>query len=195
MTHRTKWLTWITGFLYSSWILHKVQLRVLVEWIMDAEVSARIGAGYGERSPARVTHRNGYRPRAWDTRVGTMDLRIPKLREGSYFRWLWSSRPTWRACPQGGWTTWSRLWDARASQRARCHASAPTSTRVVDSFLDMPLDGGPYRYLWLDALTQRVRETGRIVNVSVVVATAVNADGRRCGESLDAYATIMQTWY
>ena len=66
---------------------------------------------------------------------------------------------------------------------------------MVDSFLDMPLDGGPYRYLWLDALTQRVRETGRIVNVSVVVATAVNADGRRCGESLDAYATIMQTWY
>ena len=60
-------------------------LRVLVEGIMDAEVSSRIGAGYGERSPERVTQRNGYRSRAWDTRVGTMDLHIPKLREGSYF--------------------------------------------------------------------------------------------------------------
>ena len=52
---------------------------------MDAEVSSRIGAEYGERSPERVTQRNGYRSRAWDTRVGTMDLHIPKLREGSYF--------------------------------------------------------------------------------------------------------------
>ena len=60
-------------------------LRVLVEGIMDAEVSARTGAEYGERSPERVTQRHGYRPRAWDTRVGTMDLHIPKLREGSYF--------------------------------------------------------------------------------------------------------------
>ena len=57
-------------------------LRILVEGIMDAEVSARIGAEYGERSPERVTQRNGYRSRAWDTRVGTMELRIPKLREG-----------------------------------------------------------------------------------------------------------------
>ena len=60
-------------------------LRVLVEGIMDAEVSGRIGAEYGERSPERVTQRNGYRSRAWDTRVGTMELHIPKLREGSYF--------------------------------------------------------------------------------------------------------------
>ena len=60
-------------------------LRVLVEGIMDAEVSSRIGAEYGKRSPERVTQRNGYRSRAWDTRVGTMDLHIPKLREGSYF--------------------------------------------------------------------------------------------------------------
>ena len=58
---------------------------MLVEGIMDAEVSSRIGAEYGERSPERVTQRNGYRSRAWDTRVGTMDLHIPKLREGSYF--------------------------------------------------------------------------------------------------------------
>ena len=65
-------------------------LRVLVEGIMDAEVSSRIGAEYGERSPERVTQRNGYRSRAWDTRVGTMELHIPKLREGSYFPACWS---------------------------------------------------------------------------------------------------------
>lgn len=59
-------------------------LQVLVEGIMDAEVSAQIGAQHGERNPERVTHRNGYRGRDWDTRVGTMELRIPKVREGSY---------------------------------------------------------------------------------------------------------------
>ena len=52
---------------------------------MDAEVSAQTGAGHGERNPDRITHRNGYRTRAWDTRVGTMDRHIPKIREGSYF--------------------------------------------------------------------------------------------------------------
>ena len=60
-------------------------LRVLVDGIIDAEVSAQIGAECGERSPERVTYRNGYRNRTWDTRVGTMELHIPKLREGSYF--------------------------------------------------------------------------------------------------------------
>ncbi len=59
--------------------------QVLVESIMDAEVSAQIGAQHGERNPDRLTHRNGYRSRTWDTRVGTMELRIPKVREGSYF--------------------------------------------------------------------------------------------------------------
>jgi putative transposase len=60
-------------------------LRVLVQAIMEAEVMDKTRADYGERSPERVTHRNGYRQRAWDTRVGTLDLRIPKVREGSYF--------------------------------------------------------------------------------------------------------------
>ena len=67
-------------------------LRVLVDGITDAEVSAQIGAEYGERTPDRVTHRNGYRARAWDTRVGTMDLHIPKIREGSYFPTLLEPR-------------------------------------------------------------------------------------------------------
>ena len=76
-------------------------LRVLVEGIMDAEVSSRIGAEYGERSPERVTQRNGYRSRAWDTRVGTMDLHIPKLREGSYFPSLLEPTASQRASSAG----------------------------------------------------------------------------------------------
>ena len=101
-------------------------LRVLVDGIMDAEVSAQIGAEHGERNSERRTYRNGYRNRTWDTRVGTMELHIPKVREGSYFPSLLeprrrsekallpsSSKPTpradsgqaWRASPLGGWMT------------------------------------------------------------------------------------------
>ena len=154
-------------------------LRVLVEGIMDAEVSSRIGAEYGERSPERVTQRNGYRSRAWDTRVGTMELHIPKLREGSYFPSLLEPR--------------------RRSERAllaviqQAYVEGVSTRRVDDlvkalgcegisksqvSRICQELDGGPYPYLWLDALTQKVREDGRIVNVSVVVATAVNGEGK-----------------
>ena len=113
-------------------------LRVLVEGIMDAEVSARIGAEYGERSPERVTQRNGYRSRAWDTRVGTMELHIPKLREGSYFPSLLeprrrSERALLAVIQQayvegGGWMTWSRPWGVRVSPRARCRASVRSWT-------------------------------------------------------------------
>ena len=116
-------------------------LRVLVEGIMDAEVSARTGAEYGERSPERVTQRNGYRSRAWDTRVGTMELHIPKLREGSYFPSLLEPRRrSERALlaviqqayvegyPQGGWMTWSRPWGVRVSPRARCRVSVRSWT-------------------------------------------------------------------
>ena len=67
-------------------------MRVLVDSIMDAEVSAQIGAEHGERSPDRITHRNGYRTRSWDTRVGILDLHIPKIREGSYFPTLLDPR-------------------------------------------------------------------------------------------------------
>ena len=121
-------------------------LRVLVEGIMDAEVSSRIGAEYGERSPERVTQRNGYRSRAWDTRVGTMDLHIPKLREGSYFPSLVEPR--------------------RRSERA-----------LLAVIQQAYVEGVSTRRV--DALTQKVREAGRIVNVSVVVATAVNGEGKR----------------
>ena len=129
-------------------------LRVLVEGIMDAEVSARIGAEYGERSPERVTQRNGYRFRAWDTRVGTMELHIPKLREGSYFPSLLEPR--------------------RRSERALLAVIQQAyvegvSTRRVDDLV---------KALGCEGISKS--QVSRICQeLDVVVATAVNGEGKR----------------
>ena len=167
-------------------------LQVLVEGIMDAEVSTQIGAQLSERNAERLTHRNGYRSRAWDTRVGTMELRIPKIREGSYFPSLLEPRRRsekalltviQQAYVEGVSTR--RVDDLIKSLGCEGISSSQVSRicreldEVVENFLGRPLDQGPYPYVWLDALTQKVREGGRIVNVSVVVATGVNAQGQR----------------
>ena len=129
-------------------------LRVLVEGIMDAEVSSRIGAEYGERSPERVTQRNGYRSRAWDTRVGTMELHIPKLREGSYFPSLLEPR--------------------RRSERALLAVIQQAyvegvSTRRVDDLV---------KALGCEGISKS--QVSRICQeLDVVVATAVNGEGKR----------------
>ena len=167
-------------------------LTVLVQALMEAEVTARIGAAHGERSPERSTYRNGYRDRAWDTRVGTVGLRIPKLREGTYFPSLLeprrrSERALLAVIQQAYVEGVSTRRVEGLIQALGCEGISKSQVSricqeldtVVDAFLDRPLDGGPYPYVWLDALTQKVREAGRIVNVSVVVATAVNAEGRR----------------
>ena len=167
-------------------------LRVLVDGIMDAEVSAQIGAQHGERSPERVTYRNGYRNRTWDTRVGTMELHIPKLREGSYFPSLLEPR---RRSEQALLAVIQQAYVEGVSTRRvddlikalGCDGISSSQVsriceqldEVVESFLGRPLDGGLYPYVWLDGLTQKVREGGRIVNVCVVVATGVNAEGQR----------------
>ena len=179
-------------------------LRVLVEGIMDAEVSSRIGAEYGERSPERVTQRNGYRSRAWDTRVGTMELHIPKLREGSYFPSLLEPR---RRSERALLAVIQQAYVEGVSTRRvddlvkalGCEGISKSQVSricqeldvVVDGFLGRPLDGGPYPYLWLDALTQKVREDGRIVNVSVVVATA---SGRSSGWTWVPVKTAPSGW-
>ena len=159
---------------------------------MDAEVSAQIGAEHGERNSERRTYRNGYRNRTWDTRVGTMELHIPKLREGSYFPSLLEPRRRsekallaviQQAYVEGVSTR--RVDDLIKALGCDGISSSQVSRiceqldEVVDSFLGRPLDGGPYPYVWLDGLTQKVREGGRIVNVCVVVATGVNAEGQR----------------
>ena len=167
-------------------------LRVLVEEIMEADVSSRTGAGYGERNPERVTQRNGYRSRAWDTRVGTMELQIPKLREGSYFPSLLEPR---RRSERALLAVIQQAYVEGVSTRRvddlvkalGCEGISKSQVSricseldwVVESFLGRPLDGGRDPYLWLDALTQKVREACRIEDVSVVVATAVNSEGRR----------------
>ena len=166
---------------------------------MEADESSRTGAGYGERNPERVTQRNGYRSRAWDTRVGTMELQIPKLREGSYFPSLLEPRrrserallAVIRQAYVEGVST-RRVDDlvealgCEGISKSQVSRICQELDGVVESFLGRPLDGGPYPYLWLDALTQKVREAGRIVNVSVVVATAVNSEGRREIIGMDA---------
>ena len=167
-------------------------LRVLVEEIMEAEVSSRIGAGYGERSQKRVAQRNGYRSRAWDTRVGTMELQIPKLREGSYFPSLLEPRRRserallaviQQAYVEGVSTRWVddlvKALGCEGISKSQVSRICQELDEVVEDFLGRPLDGGSYPYLWLDALTQKVREAGRIVNVSVVAATAVNSERKR----------------
>lgn len=167
-------------------------LTVLVQAIMEAEVTATTGAEYGERSSERITHRNGYRPRPWDTRVGTLELRVPKVREGSYFPSLLEPRRrserallavVQQAYVEGVSTR--RVEDlvqalgCASISKSQVSRICQELDGVVEGFLGRPLDGGPYPYLWLDALTQKVREAGRIVNISVVVATAVNTEGKR----------------
>ncbi len=180
-------------------------LRVLVDGIMDAEVSAQIGAQHGERSPERVTYRNGYRNRTWDTRVGTTELNINGVAHSQAAGRQLLPQPAGTTAAQ---REGSAVGDPAGLPFGRLRTGVEgVSTRrvddlikalgcdgisssqvsriceqldeVVDSFLGRPLDGGPYPYVWLDGLTQQVREGGRIVNVCVVVATGVNAEGQR----------------
>jgi transposase-like protein len=137
--------------------------------------------------------RNGYRLRPWDTRAGTIDLAIPKLRRGTYSP-EFLLQPRRRAeqalvavvCAAYVEGVSTRRVDdlvkamgiAGISKSEVSRMAAELDT-VVRQFKERPLEGGPYRYLWIDALTQRVREGGRVVNVAAVIATAVNAEGNR----------------
>lgn len=173
------------------------QLREMVqmfaEALMGAEADGQCGAAYGERSAERVNQRNGYRHRRWDTRVGSIELAIPKLRSGSYF-------PDWLLEPR------RRSERALIAVVAECYVKG-VSTRKVDkviqqlgidgigksqvselaksldeqvaAFRSRPLEATAYPYVWLDAMYVKSRENGRIANVAVVVATGVNAAGHR----------------
>jgi transposase-like protein len=177
-------------------------LQVVLRAVMDADVSRQIGADLHEHTPERAAYRNGYRPRRWDTRAGTIDLRIPKLREGAYLPTFLEPRRRsehallaviQQAYVEGVSTR--RVEDLvqalgcdgiSKSQVSRICAALDAQ---VQAFRERPLDAGPYPYVWLDALTQRVREGGRVVNVAVVVATAVNAQGKREILGLDTGAS------
>ena len=167
-------------------------IAVVLRAVMDADVSARIGADLHEHTLDRSAYRNGYRPRRWDTRAGTVDLRIPKLREGSYLPAFLEPR---RRSEQALLAVIQQAYVEGVSTRRvedlvqalGCDGISKSQvSRIcqaldaqVQAFRERPLDAGPYPYVWLDALTQRVREGGRVVNVAAAVATAVNAQGRR----------------
>ena len=168
-------------------------VRVLAQALMEAEVCEQAGAGHGERAPdTRVAQRNGYRDRDWDTRAGTVELRVPRLRKGTYFpSILEARRRAERAlcavvaqCYVEGVST--RRVDDVARQMGVERISKSQVSRicadldeVVEAWRSRPLDKGPYAFVWIDALTQKVREDGRIANVCALVATGVNADGHR----------------
>jgi transposase-like protein len=173
--------------------LLRSMVKTMAEALMSAEADAMCGAGYGERSDERTNRRNGYREREWDTRAGTVELSIPKLRSGSYFpEWLLERR---RRAEQAlisvvatsyllGVST--RRVDKLVEQLGIKNISKSQVSQMskvldaqVTAFRSRALDGGPYSFVWMDALTQKVREGGRTVNVHVLVATGVNADGRR----------------
>jgi putative transposase len=170
----------------------RAMLTEMVNILMGAEVDAVCGAGYGERAEERVNSRNGYRTRPWDTRVGTIDLRIPKLRQGSYFP-AWLLEPRRRsekaltavvaeAYLQGVSTRkvedLVQALGIEKMSKSQVSQLAKELDGVVKSFRERPLTG-TFTYLWLDALVMKCREGGRIVNVACLVAVGVNDDGRR----------------
>ena len=159
--------------------------------LMELEVQGLTGAEHGERTPERINHRNGYRDRPWETRAGTVDLKVPKLRKGSYFPGFLEPRRTaekaltaviQEAYIQGVST---RSVDELVQAMGMSGISKSQVSRLcgeiddkIRSFLDRPLEGD-WPYLWLDATYVKVREAGRIVPVAVTVAVAVNDQGRR----------------
>jgi putative transposase len=173
--------------------LLREMIKGFAQRMMDAEVEAVCGAGYGEVSTGRVNSRNGYRRRDWDTRAGTVELAIPKLRQGSYFpEWLLERRRrAERALATVVATSYLLGVSTRRVEKlaeslgvtklskSQVSVMAAELDEMVTQFRSRPLDAGPYTFLWIDALTQKVREGGRTVNVHALIATGVNADGKR----------------
>ena len=176
----------------SSPDLLRSLLQAVVEQLMSAEADARCGAGYGERSAERVNARNGYRGRPWETRLGEIDLQIPKLRKGSYFPdWLLEPR---RRSEKALLAAIAEAYVLGVSTRrverlletlglsgiskSRVSAIVAELDPAVEAFRQRPLTLA-YPYVWLDALEMKCREEGAGTNVTVVVATGVSCEGRR----------------
>jgi transposase-like protein len=170
-------------------------LRALAETvlqiIMDADVEMLTGAARHERSPDRFNYRNGYRDRMLNTRLGSLNLRIPKLRQGSYFPGFLEPRRTVEqalvSVLQEAWIggVSTRRVDELVQAMGMTGISKSSVSKLckdiderVNSFLNRPL-AGEWPYLWLDATDLKVRADGRIVSVAAIIAVAVNIDGRR----------------
>ena len=159
--------------------------------MMEVDVEGVIGAGRHERSTSRTTSRNGYRDRTLDTRLGSLQLRIPKLRQGSYFPpFLELRRTTEKALVvviQEAWISGvsTRRVDDMVQAMGLTGIGKSQVSRLcqdiderVGAFLDRPLTG-EWPYLWLDATYLKQREGGRIVSVAAIIAVAVNSEGER----------------
>jgi putative transposase len=169
----------------------------VVQQLMEAEVSELVGAEHGERAPAeRLTHRNGYRARRWDTRAGELELAIPKLRRGSYFPSFLEPR---RRSEQALVSVVQEAYVAGVSTRKVDQVVESLGLRIsksevsricqgldeqVDAFRNRPLEGS-YPYLWLDAKVEKVRDGGRVVRKALVLAYGVHQSGYREVIALD----------
>jgi transposase-like protein len=165
-------------------------LRWVCQQLMEAEVSELIGAERGERNPERLTHRNGYRSRAWSTRAGEIELAIPKIRRGSYFPSFLEPR---KRSEQALVAVVQEAYVAGVSTRKVDQVVESLGLRIsksevsricegldeqVEAFRNRPLEGR-YPYLWLDAKVERVRDGGRVVPKALVLAYAVHESGYR----------------
>ena len=166
-------------------------IQFVAQRMMDMDTESLCAAAYGERTPERTNSRNGYRERLWETRAGSVELKIPKLRKGSYFPGFLEPRRTaekalaaviQEAYIQGVST---RSVDELVKAMGMGGISKSQVSRLcseiderVQAFLNRPIEGD-WPYLWIDATYVKVREAGRIVSVAVIIAVAVNTDGVR----------------
>jgi len=161
------------------------------ERLMELEVGGLTGAGLGERHPDRLVQRNGYRDRDWETRAGTVELRIPKLRRGSYFPSFLEPRRTAEKAltaviqeayihgvSTGAVDDLVQAMGASGVSKSQVSRLCAELDERVGAFLNRPIEG-EWPYLWLDATYVKARQAGRVVSVAAIVAVAVNPDGRR----------------
>src|SRR5215831_6369745 len=177
------------------------------ERLMEMEVAGLTGAGYDEKNPNRLVQRNGYRDRMWETRAGSVELRIPKLRKGSYFPFFLEPRRLaekaltaviQEAYVQGVST---RSVDDLVKAMGMSGISKSQVSRLceeidekVKAFLTRPIEGD-WPYLWIDATYVKVRQNGRIVSVAVIIAVGVNSDGRREVLGMDIGPSEAETFW